>query len=263
MILMKILHRSTLFLLFAICLQSAPAFAAGSILVWPIDPVIEGDEKAIALWLENRGTQTSLLQLRIFSWTQSDGEDSYADQEDIVGTPPMIRIEPGKRQMVRLTRITAARPGTEQAYRVLIDEIPTQEAAPTPAEGQGAAVGIRFQFRYSIPLFVYGEGLSEKLRADIRRNAETSDQTALAWRITIEGEQSYLEITNTGQLHARLTGTYFQQGAKSTNLASGLFGYVLPGATIRRPLPNPLDADATLMATVNSSSRPLAIAAME
>lgn len=263
MLFIKIFRRSTLFLLFAILLQSAPAHASGAVLIWPIDPVIEQDQKAVALWLENRGTKTSLLQLRVFEWTQTDGEDHYAEQDDVIGTPPMIRIEPGNRQMVRLTRVTAVPPGTERAYRVLIDEIPMQEEASPPPEAQGGAVGIRFQFRYSVPLFVYGEGLSTKVRADMRRDAQNASQSGLVWRVITDGEQSYLEISNPGRLHARLTATYFQQESKSTDLASGLFGYVLPGATIRKPLPQEINADGVLMATINGSSKPLPIAAVK
>lgn len=37
-------------------LASLPAWAATSVLIWPIDPVLEADQKAGALWLENRGT---------------------------------------------------------------------------------------------------------------------------------------------------------------------------------------------------------------
>jgi len=31
--------------------------AASSVLIWPIDPVLEADQQASALWLENRGTE--------------------------------------------------------------------------------------------------------------------------------------------------------------------------------------------------------------
>jgi len=44
------------------------ALAASSILIWPIDPVLEADQQASALWLENRGDTPANLQVRVFAW---------------------------------------------------------------------------------------------------------------------------------------------------------------------------------------------------
>lgn len=247
-----------LLLLFAALASARPAHASGAVLVWPVDPVIEHDQQAVALWLENRGAKASLLQVRILAWTQVDGEDRYADQEEIVGTPPMIRIEPGKRQMVRLTRTAPVPPGVERAFRVLIDEVPVN-AGPLPAEGAAPSVGVRLQFRYSIPLFVYGEGLWWKSRADRQRNPASAGQPVLSWRIVRRDGEPYLEVSNTGPVHARLTGVHFRHGSEATTLAEGLLGYVLARSSLRRPLPEAVAADASLMATVNGGPEALAI----
>lgn len=229
--------------------SSGVSHASGSVLIWPVDPVIEQGERAEALWLENRGNKPVLLQVRIFSCAQIDGQDHYADQEEIVGTPPMARIEPGKRQLVRLTRVVPTQPGTERAFRLVIDEV------PMPAETEMAdrpVLGVQFQFRYSIPLFAYGDGLREKNRPVRRGNTGTEGEPALECRAVTEAGQRYLEISNTGPVHARLTKVHIRQGSGSSVLAEGLFGYVLAGASIRRPLPQALREGAVLSATVNA-----------
>lgn len=231
----------------------AAAQAPSAILVWPIDPVIEQDERAAALWIENRGRQPAVLQLRIFAWSQVDGADRYAEQDDIVGTPPMIRIAPGARQLIRLTRIHATPPGTEQAFRVIIDEIPMPQTAAASA---APSVGIRFQLRYSIPLFAYGEGLWRKPAPDRRRDPQTAGRPQLSWRVTGSDGERQLEIRNTGSVHARLTGVSFRQGGESAGIADGLFGYVLAGSTLRRPLPAGIRAAGALHATVNGGGVP-------
>jgi P pilus assembly chaperone PapD len=38
------------------------------------------------------------------------------------------------------------------AYRIIVDEIPQPDAKAEPA------IGLKLQMRYSIPLFVYGQG---------------------------------------------------------------------------------------------------------
>lgn len=57
-------------------LASLPAGAATSVLIWPIDPVLEADQKAGALWLENRGTTAANLQVRVFAWRQGTTRSS-------------------------------------------------------------------------------------------------------------------------------------------------------------------------------------------
>lgn len=48
-----------------VALGAGQVQAASSVLIWPIDPVLEADQQASALWLENRGTETANLQIRI------------------------------------------------------------------------------------------------------------------------------------------------------------------------------------------------------
>ena len=139
-------------------LASLPAWAATSVLIWPIDPVLEADQQASALWLENRGTETANLQIRVFGWSQSGFAEQYQNQRDVIGSPPVARIEPGQKQLVRLTRTREVPPGQELAYRIIIDEIPSPLQVPTPPEGKNTAAAIRFQMRYSVPLFVVGPG---------------------------------------------------------------------------------------------------------
>lgn len=119
--------------------------AASSVLIWPINPVIEAEQKAVALWLENRGQAPVNLQIRVMDWKQSDFEDRLDAQREVVGSPPVVTIAPGKRQMIRLMVMQAPQVGVQRAYRVLIDEMLDSNAAPDPQ------LGVKFQMRYSIP----------------------------------------------------------------------------------------------------------------
>lgn len=223
---------------------------AGSVLIWPVDPVIKQDERAVGLWLENKGQQPVQLQMRVFAWNQPDGENRHTPQTAVVGTPPMLRIDPGKRQFVRLTRMAEAAAGRETAYRVIIDEIPPLPGAkPENAARQGA--GIRFQMRYSIPLFVYGKGMEEPKGDPGQRNTKMA-QPMLSWRtITFDGVR-YVEVRNTGGVHARLVDANFLQRGATRPFAPGLLGYVLAGVAARFPLPEGVDPQGVLVATVNT-----------
>lgn len=219
---------------------SATALAqpAGSLLIWPVGPVIQGDEPAAALWLENPGKAPITLQVRVYAWDQRGGENVYAAQQDILGTPPILSIAPGERQLVRLTRLVPPPSQPEKPYRVVVDQIPTADA------GQGAAAGaaVTFRMRYSLPLFSYA-------KAEGGRKQAPQPPPRLAWRAVSEGSGRFLEIRNTGSGHARLSDVVLSDSGKRLN--EGLFGYVLPGATMRWPLPDGVDAQGELSATLN------------
>ncbi|WP_370661863.1 fimbrial biogenesis chaperone [Candidatus Pantoea deserta] len=204
-------------LLFFVFLLTTSAEAANSLMIWPIDPSINPDDKASELWLENRGSATTLMQVRIFSWQQVGGKDQYATQQSVVASPPLVRIEPGQKQLVRLIKQTAPDAGQELAYRVVLDEIPTPR---TPGDNQA---GLNFQMRYSVPLFVYGDGLTRD-----------SAKPVLSWQPISEGGKAWLHLTNRGSGHARLSNVTI--GGRK--LGDGLFGYVLAHSENRWPLKN-------------------------
>ncbi|CAI8752866.1 molecular chaperone [Pseudomonas zeae] len=240
-------------------LGTVMAQAASSVLIWPIDPILEADQQASALWLENHGTEIVHLQIRVFAWSQSGLNDQYQNQRDVIGSPPVAKIEPGQKQLVRLTRTREVPPGQELAYRIIIDEIPA--AAPASAPGNSnAAAAIRFQMRYSVPLFAYGAGLRSKQDTARKRDPKGIGQANLSWKKVTEPGGSYLEIRNQGVIHARLTDVTFKQGGQTKPLVEGLLGYVLPGAVMRWPLPGGVSADQPLQVRVNGAAQPQSIA---
>lgn len=232
-----------------LALWGGMAQAATSVLIWPIDPVIEAEQKAGALWLENRGSEVANLQIRIFAWRQGEFDDQYQNQRDIIGSPPLAKIEPGQKQLVRLTRTGKSPVGQEQAYRIIIDEIPPPLPANTGTEKPQAA--IRFQMRYSVPLFVYGDGLWGKPDPEGQRDAKGVGKPQLSWRqVSVQG-RPFVEIRNTGPVHARLTDVVMQQGGQKRPVVEGLLGYVLPGASMRWPAPLQASAATVLQGRVN------------
>lgn len=216
-----------LLLLFIMALMPA-AHAANSLMIWPIDPTINPDDKASELWLENRGNATTMMQVRIFSWLQVGGQEQYQTQQQVVASPPMVRLEPGQKQLVRLIKQGAPQAGREMSYRVVLDEIPTPR---TPGENQA---GLTFQMRYSVPLFVYGNGVTSD-----------SAKPQLSWQQVDSGGKRWLELTNRGNGHARLSNVTI--GGR--RLGNGLFGYVLANSSNRWPLTSSVSGE--LSAEVN------------
>jgi len=237
-------------------LGAIKAQAASSVLIWPIDPVLEADQQASALWLENRGSETANLQIRVFGWSQNGYQEQYRNQRDVIGSPPVAKIEPGQKQLVRLTRTKDVPPGQELAYRIIIDEIPS--AQPPVADAGKTAAAIRFQMRYSVPLFAYGAGLWSKEDSTRQRDPKGIGLPQLSWRTVSVDGKPYVEVRNQGAVHARLTDVALKQGGQSQPLAQGLLGYVLPGAVMRWPAPGSVTGE--LVGRINGATQVQGIA---
>ncbi|WP_439821881.1 fimbrial biogenesis chaperone [Pseudomonas sp. HLG18] len=237
-------------------LGAIKAQAASSVLIWPIDPVLEADQQASALWLENRGSETANLQIRVFGWSQNGYQEQYRNQRDVIGSPPVAKIEPGQKQLVRLTRTKDVPPGQELAYRIIIDEIPS--AQPPVADAGKTAAAIRFQMRYSVPLFAYGAGLWSKEDSTRQRDPKGIGLPQLSWRTVLVDGKPYVEVRNQGAVHARLTDVALKQGGQSQPLVQGLLGYVLPGAVMRWPAPGSVTGE--LVGRINGAAQMQGIA---
>lgn len=242
------------------CLAGAAAQAQSSLMLWPLDPVIEDDQRAAALWLENRGTQPMSLQIRVLAWSQGERTDGYASQEAVVASPPMAVVPAGQRQLVRLMNTQPAPAGTELAYRVLVDELPSADGADD-GQRQGSAMGIKLQIRYSVPLFVSGRDHWTKPRADKPRDAATAARPDLRWRTERGMDGHYLFVRNDGRAHARLTAVQWVRGSSVVTINPGLLGYVLPGAEMRWKLEQPPPPGHVPQARVNNAEAATAFVA--
>ncbi|GBQ26396.1 P pilus assembly protein PapD [Gluconacetobacter sacchari DSM 12717] len=230
----------------AASLSPCRAHAASAVTIWPVNPVLGSTARAAALWLENNDHHNVLLQVRVFRWTQDSTGDQYADQTDIVASPPMASVPPGARQLIRLIRAGTTPSDAETAYRVIIDEIPTPESQQAAARS-GPRIAI--QLRYSVPLFVYGThapaGAGEPtMVTDIKA------RPALHWHIATRNGRHFLAVANTGPIHAQLS----QATLGGRTVSAGLLGYILPGRTMEWPLTGGASG-APLQAFVNGGAK--------
>ncbi len=178
-------------------------------------------------------------QVRVFHWTQSDGKDDLTPTQALVVSPPMLSLEPGARQLVRVIRTdTAATQATENAFRLLVDELP-------PAE-QAEQTGLRYVLRYSVPVF-------------IETSVNTADVSvvaaALHWSLVPDSDGIALQVHNAGISHAQISAaSLLLPSDQSIEISPGLLGYVLPGMIMRWTLNVPvaqLSTGTQLKARIN------------
>ncbi|MDR0172460.1 fimbrial biogenesis chaperone [Enterobacter sichuanensis] len=217
--------------------------AAATILLWPIDPWLAADAKATELWIQNQGNSATTMQVRIVRWKQEEGHERYTAQQDVVASPPIVTIAAGSKQLIRLIKQASVPAGVEQAYRIIVDEIPQADVKAEPA------IGLKLQMRYSIPLFVYGQGIPTIKEGAHHAVVETRN---LSWRVTQAGGQPALEVQNRGDVHVRLSQVALEQGGQKRTIAEGLLGYVLPGSSRSWPIPAGVRQPERMSAQINA-----------
>jgi len=233
----------SLALLMALGVTAPAAQGAASILLWPIDPWLSADTKATELWVQNQGNSATTMQVRIVRWRQENGLERYTAQQDVVASPPIVTIAKGSKQLIRLIKQGEVPAGVEQAYRIIVDEIPQPQDNPTPQ------IGLKLQMRYSIPLFVYGQGI-----ATVKEGAHHAlvEPRNLSWRVVRDNGQPALQVRNQGDVHVRLSQVTLTQGGQKRTMADGLLGYVLPGSERSWPLPSGIGQPGQMSAQINA-----------
>ena len=219
---------------FAALLVFASPVGAASLQVAPTSLTLQAKQNADGLWLSNSGDAPVQVQLRVFRWTQANGEELLEPTRDLVISPPMQTLPAGERQLVRLVRTKPIPPASEMSYRVIVDELP----APNKEQQ-----GLQFVLRYSVPVFILPE-------------TTTPIAPALRTRL-VEGEDGLaaIEIENTGSEHAQIADLVFTDASdKQDVVVPGLVGYVLPGQRMRWSLKSPVSrfASGAFKARINS-----------
>jgi fimbrial chaperone protein len=190
------------------CFAGGSAFAA-SLQVAPILLEVTSPGAATTLTLRNTGASPIATQIRVFRWIQEDGNERLEPTEDVVASPPAAELHPGQDYVVRVVRLTKSPVAGEEAYRLLIDELPEVSQRPRT---------VNFVVRHALPLFFDAPGSSAR---------------EAAWRVTQKGRVFSLTATNAGDRRIRLAAIKVGDGAgKSMSFGPGLAGYALGRSTI-------------------------------
>ncbi|MFP7723249.1 fimbrial biogenesis chaperone [Lysobacter sp. A3-1-A15] len=209
---------------FALALVAGVASARGQLQTRQTGVDLDAGDRAGRLVLANTGDAPVAAQVRVYAWSQVDGQDVLEPTDAMVASPPIMEIAAGGEQLVRLVRPTAAPVEREQSYRIVVDELPGQGESEA-----GSAIKVRM--RYVLPAFV---------------RAPDPAPAALECRI----EPRAMVCRNTGGRAAQLGRSHLlAAGGRRVELSPGLLGYVLAGNTRR------FELDAPVMAAAGSATQ--------
>jgi len=195
---------------------SLPAMA-GSLQVEPVlIDVTTAGSAASTLTLHNAGTTQISAQVRVFRWSQANGEEKLEPTDDVAASPPVLTLGPNAKNIVRIIRQSKNPVVGEESYRLLIDQLPDLS--------QQKNGGVNLMVRYSIPVF-YG--------------AASKKSPTLACSVAIKGSKVTLSAHNTGDRRLRISALSVRDaGGHRISLGTGLAGYALGQSTKSWTLPS-------------------------
>ena len=211
---------------------------ASGLQVSPLSVTLKPGHSADGITLRNVGTDVVHAQVRVYHWTQQGDSEQLTPSSGLVISPPMLQLNPGDQQLIRVIRTGPPPTGAaaaEDAYRISIDELPIQ-----PPGGKT----LQLVLRQLLPVFVEPVGVA-------------APTPKLQWSLQNEGGQVLLQVSNAGQAHAQLSDISFISGSSHRiEVAGGLAGYVLPGSTKRWAVKQPLDVagGGTFEARINGTA---------
>jgi fimbrial chaperone protein len=136
---------------------------AGSFSISPVRVFLEPRQRAAALTIVNGADTEVVLQADVLRWSQDGtGQDRLEPSDDVIVSPPILKVPAQGRQVVRLARLVAPHPQRQLTYRLLLREVPDTSRA-TQA---GASLPIALVL--SIPIFLSPAGAQPDVRCELQ-----------------------------------------------------------------------------------------------
>lgn len=190
---------------------AAASAAAASLAVTPLRVELPTGAAAETVQVQNTTGSPMAVQMRLFAWSQQNGDDVYAPSSDLLVSPSIVSIPAGQTQLVRVLRKGGATQG-EKRFRLVIDQL------PDPAKARPGVAQTRV--RFAIPVFV---------------DRDKAAPAAFAWRMT----DGALELANTGGAAARIVQIEVKKpDGQIVPVEQNALRYVHGASTIAWPIGN-------------------------
>ncbi|WP_286374342.1 fimbrial biogenesis chaperone [Variovorax saccharolyticus] len=198
---------------------------AGAFSVTPVRIYMTPRDRAVAVTIVNEGDAELVLQADLNVWSQTaTGTDEQTATEDLILSPPILRLAPQARQVVRLALLRAHDPTRQLTYRMIVREIP--EALRQPS----AQMQIPVALALSLPVFVTPATARRQLSCELGGVGETEVRVACANRGGAYAQVRQVLVKRGDQVLARFEGgTYILPNASQV-VACAAAHKVAPGA---------------------------------
>ncbi|HUR87595.1 MAG TPA: fimbria/pilus periplasmic chaperone [Ramlibacter sp.] len=183
--------------------------AAGAFTVTPVRIFMTPRDRAIALTITNEGDGELVIQADINVWSQdAQGKDKLELTEDLILAPPIVKVAPNSRQVVRLALAKPADLSRQLTYRMIVREVP-EAVAPKQNTLQ-----VPILLALSLPVFITPPTAKPQLECHLARKGVQAVDTV---------------CTNAGNAYTQVIEASLQRGdAVLAKVQPGM--YILPGS---------------------------------
>lgn len=211
--------KKNIFIITSLLLSLSSTLNAANIRISPVNVELLSNQSASSISLFNQSNESTDLQIRVFEWTQTDGQDQLIPTDEIAISPPFLKLKPNDSYNLRVVRIHPTAISGEKTYRMIIDEL------PKPVDSRKTAQGINVLLRSSLPVFV----------------VDKDAITQLNWKIDPDQKMPALNIRNIGNRHAllnHLTLVDMTAGKSYPIKVNTVNGYILGQQSRSYPIDN-------------------------
>ena len=181
---------------------------AGTFTVTPVRINLSPRDRATAVTITNDGDDELVMQADIYAWSQKPGgEDDLVLSEDLILSPPILKLAPRSRQVVRLAKVRQPATDRQQFYRLIVREIP--EAKPAAKDVQ-----LQVALAFSLPVFITPPKTNRAIECGATRAA---------------GDALAVACENTGDTFIQLRDIVFANAAGQPVASRDSGIYILPG----------------------------------
>ncbi|MBP1852591.1 fimbrial biogenesis chaperone [Rhizobium halophytocola] len=117
---------------------------ATSLRVSPVRLDLNGGTATSTIRLWDSGSTPTNVQVRVYRWTKVNGRDRLDPTTDVVASPPVTKLAPGRENLIRVVRVAKKPISGTETYRLLIDELPDPK--------KRVAGQVNVVIRHSIPV---------------------------------------------------------------------------------------------------------------
>ena len=205
--------------LLALCLVlAAPVSAlAGVFSVTPVRIYMTPKDRAVAVTITNEGDTEVVLQADLNAWSQKpDGTDEQVPTEDLILSPPIIKLAAGARQVVRLALLKPADASRQLIYRMIMREVPEASAA------RDKTIEVPIALALSLPVFITPPPAKREMDCTAARSTAQALNVSCGNQGSAYAQVREISLVRSEQTIARFEGgTYILPGARKTMSVTG------------------------------------------
>lgn len=232
----KIIYMFTITSALCILCFTTPVLA-GVFSVTPVRIYMTPKDRAVAVTITNQGDNELTMQADLYLWKQKpDGQNELTLTEDMFLAPPIIKMAPKSRQVVRLARLNPIKSNDQLIYRMILREIPDPKA-------RNDALQLQIALAFSMPVFITPPLAKAKLNCISE---------------TVVGDTISITCENVGNAYSHPTLFQLSNSDGQKIAINDTGGYILPGIkrsfSLKREAVSVHAGTATLFITLDDGS---------